>query len=139
MPYSTVEQMTAAFSEAELRSIADHDGDREIDEQVIVEAIRDADGVIEALLAQYMPFSAGMLRSVQTWSKHIAAHYLRATRNMDTTASQFLYEEAMRAMQLLRAVDADDIVVPPSDPNAGDPEADEYERLWTRDTARRVL
>lgn len=139
-PYATPEQVTAALSEAELRLIADHDGDQEIDEDQLLAVILRASSIADTVLGKFAPFNAVLLAAVQTWVIHIASHYMRAERNMGTDDSLFLYEEALRQMEAMRDADEDDVIIPPADPTAGDPEAfSEYDQLWARDYARRVL
>lgn len=139
--------MLLALGEDTLRAIADHDGDRNIDDEVVAGALEQANGLALSYVPQNLvPYidetnaPLGLRRAIVA----VAQHYLRQTRDQSTDDSRAMYADAIRWLEgvAVEKVKLVGIEVPQGvdtyvDP--GDPEADGLERIWSRESARGVF
>ena len=149
MALAGLDDMLLAIGEDTLRAIADHDGDRVIDDDVVAQVLEDASDVVRSYvpadLVPHLPAepepAPPMLRRVTVM---IAVQLLRETRDMTTEASERAYDRSLKWLEALAAgrVQLVGVDVPPEaetylDP--GDPEAEGQPRIWNRASAGQVF
>ncbi len=149
MALASIDDMLLALGEDTLRAIADHDGDRVVDDAAVTRALEDASddvrGYIPSDLLPYIDEDSPppKLRRVTVV---LAAQLLREAREQVTEASDAAHTRAMRWLEQLAAdkVSLVGVVVPPGtvddmmlDP--GDPEAEGQSRIWNRTSSSKVF
>jgi len=142
---ASIEDMRLAIGEDTLRAIADHDGDRQVDEDVVTRALDEASALALSYLPQelipYLPAEAPV--ALRRAVIDVAQGYLRQARDMSTDDSRAAQASAVRWLESIAKGVSQLGVVVPEPPSGGalpgDPETDGLERVWSRSSARGVF
>ncbi len=146
MAYASIEDMRLAIGEDTLRAIADHDGDREADDDVVTRALEEASALIDTYLpGELLPFIPSPAPiALRRAAIDLAGTYLRQPRDQSTDDSRAAYAATVRWLEGIAkgTTQLVGVIVPPGvegimDP--GDPEVDGLARIWSRESARRVF
>jgi phage gp36-like protein len=102
MPYSDIDDIKNAISEAELIQLTDDAGAGEVNETVVVAAIVDADSEIDsyAMVLYDVPF-APVPPVIKKLSTRIAIHNLFQRRQITNEAVVKGYDDAIKFLKLL--------------------------------------
>jgi len=140
LPYATLEDMRFALGADTLRAIADHDGDHVIDEAVVQRALEEASAFADTYLSGEQPIPTPTPPALRRAVVDVAANFLRMARDAGTEDSRLAYANAVSWLKsvsdgkaTLKPVTAEPAVDP------GDPESYGIERVWSRESARRVF
>ncbi len=150
MRYASIEDMSRALGADTLRAIADHDGDRVADDDVVLRALDEAsalaDTYIPREISPHIPADAipmALRRAVVI----VASTYLREARDMMTDDARASYAAVIRWLERIAAGTASlGVTVPPGADDGSsvavdvaDPEAESQGRIWNRASASRVF
>lgn len=149
MRYASIEDMALAIGGDTLRAIADHDGDRVADDDVVLRAL---DGA-SALADTYIPRELGpyiradaIPDALRDAIIAIADHRIRRARNQATDDSREAHADAIRWLERIAAGTTSlGVIVPPGADDgssvvyASDPEAEGQPRMWNRASASKVF
>lgn len=139
--YATIEDVQFALGADTLRAIADHNGDHVVDEGVVQRALEEASDFADTYLTGEsvpVPVPAALRRAVVD----IAGNYLRTARDAGTEDSRLAYQSAVSWLKSISDGKATLTPEPPGSPGAvdpGDPESMGIDRVWSRESARRVF
>lgn len=144
MAYATIADVESVIGADTLRSIADHDGDHVRDDAVVTEALENASAVAESYLDDELPIAIPAPRSLKRAVIAIAVNDLREARDIGTESSRLNFSSAMK---WLEAISAGKATLSPGQGDTeggfavdpGDPETSGLARVWSRDSARRIL
>jgi phage gp36-like protein len=137
VPYATQQNLVDRFGEAEIKQIADRDGDGAIDAGVVAKALADAEAEIDSYIGNVyqLPLASVPARVVDL-AQDLALYKLYASNPPEDVVRR--YRDAIR---FLEAVSAGKAVLPGLDgappPSAGAGVAvSAPERVFTRDTLK---
>lgn len=133
MAYATQSDVQDAIGLEVLKMIADDDGNGTVDAAVVSKALDDASSIVESYTGTITTVTAAIRRV----TIDIGVELMRRARDKSTDDSKAAYEAAIA---WLRDVAKGVVALVPTTPDeetvdAGDPDYESEERIWTRSTA----
>lgn len=150
MRYASIDDMALAIGADTLRAIADHNGDRVADVDVIERALDEASALADTYIPRELSPHIDPLAiplALRRAVIDVAQQYMRQGRDMSTDDSRAAYAAAVRWLERIAAGTASlGVTVPPGQDDGStvtydpaDPETEGQPRMWNRASASRVF